>query len=183
MKKIISISFIFLVAMTLAACTNNNSSVQSKTEESKAASSSVKNSSKESSSSSDSSTSSSVNLETPDFVLATDEEIDNARTIGDLKALYSKVADNYIKYSNEIREKLPASGKVGFDQEAGDSLKALEESKQTFSDQLSQYGSDDMEIPEENRNPYLQRMKETRDKMTNILKVSYIMASNLSKKE
>jgi len=186
MKKIFSASVIFLAAVTLAACSNNHSSVTSKSSESKAASSSVKKSSKSSSkasNSSSSSTSSSANLETPDFVLVTDEEIANATTIGDLKTVYNKLADNYIKYSGEIREKLPESERADFDKEAEEGLKAFEESKQTLSDQLSQYGSDDLEVPAEVRDPFLQNLKEKRDKLVNVLKMSYIFVSNMPKKQ
>ena len=121
MKKFFSASVALLAAVTLVACSNNHSSVSSKSSESKAASSSVKKSSKSSSkesNSSSSSTSSSANLETPDFVLVTDEEITNATTIGDLKTVYNKLADNYIKYSGEIKEKLPESERADFDKEA-----------------------------------------------------------------
>lgn len=188
MKKIFSSSVALLAAVTLAACSNNHSSVTSKSSESKAASSSSsvkkysKSSSKESNSSS-SSTSSSANLETPDFVLVTDEEIANATTIGDLKTVYNKLADNYIKYSGEIKEKLPESERADFDQEAEEGLKAFEESKQTLSDQLSQYGSDDLEVPAEVRDPFLQNLKEKRDKLVNVLKMSYIFVSNMPKKQ
>ena len=185
-EKIFSASVVFLAAVTLAACSNNHSSVTSKSSESKAASSSVKKSSKSSSkasNSSSSSTSSSANLETPDFVLVTDEEIANATTIGDLKTVYNKLADNYIKYSGEIREKLPESERADFDKEAEEGLKAFEESKQTLSDQLSQYGSDDLEVPAEVRDPFLQNLKEKRDKLVNVLKMSYIFVSNMPKKQ
>lgn len=186
MKKIFLASVALLAAVTLAACSNNHSSVTSKSSESKAASSSVKKSSKSSSkesNSSSSSTSSSANLETPDFVLVTDEEIANATTIGDLKTVYNKLADNYIKYSGEIREKLPESERADFDKEAETALKAFEESKQTLSDQLSQFGPDDLEVPAEVRDPFLQSVKEKRDKLVNVLKMSYLFVSNMPKKQ
>lgn len=184
MKKIFSASVALLATVTLAACSNNHSSVTSKSSESKAASSSssVKKYSKSSSKKSNSSTSSSANLETPDFVLVTDEEIANATTIGDLKTVYNKLADNYIKYSGEIREKLPESERTDFDKEAETALKAFEESKQTLSDQLSQFGPDELEVPAEVRDPFLQSVKEKRDKLVNVLKMSYIFVSNMPKK-
>ena len=107
MKKIFSASVALLAAVTLAACSNNHSSVTSKSSESKAASSSVKKSSKSSSKESNSSslsTSSSANLETPDFVLVTDEEIANATTIGDLKTVYNKLADNYTNIVEKLEK-------------------------------------------------------------------------------
>lgn len=186
MKKIFSASVALLATVTLAACSNNHSSVTSKSSESKAASSSVKKSSKSSSkesNSSSSSTSSSANLETPDFVLVTDEEIANATTIGDLKTVYNKLADNYIKYSGEIREKLPESERAEFDKGAETGLKALEESKQTISDQLSQFGTDDLEVPAEVRDSFLQSLKENRDKLVSVLKMSYLFVSNMPKKQ
>lgn len=186
MKKIFSASVALLATVTLAACSNNHSSVTSKSSESKAASSPVKKSSKSSSkesNSSSSSTSSSANLETPDFVLVTDEELANAKTIGDLKAVYNKLADNYIKYSAEIREKLPESERPEFDKGAETGLKAFEESKQTLSDQLSQFGTDDLEVPAEVRDPFLQSVKEKRDKLVSVLKMSYMFVSNMPKKQ
>ena len=115
--------------------------------------------------------------------MVTDEEIANATTIGDLKTVYNKLADNYIKYSGEIREKLPESERADFDKEAEAGLRAFEESKQTLSDQLSQYGSDDLEVPAEVRDPFLQNLKEKRDKLVNVLKMSYIFVSNMPKKQ
>ena len=115
--------------------------------------------------------------------MVTDEEIANATTIGDLKTVYNKLADNYIKYSGEIKEKLSESERADFDKEAEEGLKAFEESKQTLSDQLSQYGSDDLEVPAEVRDPFLQNLKEKRDKLVNVLKMSYIFVSNMPKKQ
>ena len=115
--------------------------------------------------------------------MVTDEEIASATTIGDLKTVYNKLADNYIKYSGEIKEKLPESERADFDKEAEASLKAFEESKQTLSDQLSQYGSDDLEVPAEVRDPFLQNLKEKRDKLVNVLKMSYLFVSIMPKKQ
>ncbi|MCY7144280.1 hypothetical protein MK512_11065, partial [Streptococcus gordonii] len=93
MKKIVTASVALLSLITLAACSGKSTS-----ESSEKASSSVEKTSTSKSSSSSSETSSktaSSDLKTPEIVLLTDEEIDNAKTIGDMKALFGKLIDNY----------------------------------------------------------------------------------------
>lgn len=188
MKKIISASLALLAAVTLAACANNSSSAKAKPSDSKASTSSVKKSSSKSSKSSSSSTSSSsssssskVNLETPEFVLFTDEELANARTVGDFKNLYSIMTDNYIKYSKENREKFEEPSSSEFVQQTEEILKQMEANKQTFSDNLSQLGPDEQEVPADVRDTLLQDFTEKKDKLVNILKLNYMLSSNLPK--
>lgn len=103
MKKIVTASVALLSVITLAACSGKSTS-----ESSDKASSSVEKTSTSKSSSSSSETSSktaSSDLKTPEIVLLTDEEIDNAKTIGDMKALFGKLIDNYKKYITEIDRK------------------------------------------------------------------------------
>lgn len=51
------------------------------------------------------------------------------------------------------------------------------------SDQLSQFGPDELEVPAEVRDPFLQSVKEKRDKLVNVLKMSYLFVSNMPKKQ
>ena len=109
MKKIVTASVALLSGITLAACSGKSAS-----ESSDKASSSVEKTSTSKSSSSSSETSSktaSSDLKTPEIVLLTDEEIDNAKTIGDMKALFGKLIDNYKKYITEIGNKDPEARK------------------------------------------------------------------------
>ena len=105
MKKIVTASVALLSVITLAACSGKSTS-----ESSEKASSSVEKTSTSKSSSSSSETSSktaSSDLKTPEIVLLTDEEIDSAKTIGDMKNLYSKLVESYKKYAQDIGQQIP----------------------------------------------------------------------------
>lgn len=101
MKKLLTAGVALLSVATLAACSGKTAS-ESSSKDAKASSSKVEKSStseSKSSSSSKSSKSATSSVKIPEIVLLTDEEIDNAKTIGDMKTLYSKLVDNYKKYA------------------------------------------------------------------------------------
>ena len=95
MKKIITASMALLSVVVLAACSGKTTS-----DSSTKTSSSVEKTSSETSS-----TTSSSKTENNEVVLITDEEIDNAKTVGDVKKVFGKLVDNYKKHAVEIGEK------------------------------------------------------------------------------
>ena len=96
MKKLLTAGVALLSVATLAACSGKTAS-ESSSKDAKASSSKVEKSSTSESKSSSSSKTSKSSVDVPEIVLLTDEEIDNAKTIGDMKSLYSKLVDNYKK--------------------------------------------------------------------------------------
>ena len=171
MKKIVTASVALLSVITLAACSGKSAS-----ESSDKASSSVEKTSTSKSSSSSSETSSktaSSDLKTPEIVLLTDEEIDNAKTIGDMKALFGKLIDNYKKYITEIGNKVPEAGKEAYNQQVEPAIQSMETSRETFNETLSSVGSDDTEVPEQNRALFAQQLKAGRDTMKKAIEGAY----------
>ena len=130
MKKIITASMALLSVVVLAACSGKTTS-----DSSTKTSSSVEKTSSEASS-----TTSSSKTENNEVVLITDEEIDNAKTIGDMKALFSKLIDNYKKYINEIGAKVPEAGKEAYNQQVEPAIQSMETSRETFNETLSSVG-------------------------------------------
>ena len=96
MKKLLTAGVALLSVATLAACSGKTAS-ESSSKDAKASSSKVEKSSTSKSKSSSSSKTSKSSVDVSEIVLLTDEEIDNAKTIGDMKSLYSKLVDNYKK--------------------------------------------------------------------------------------
>ena len=166
MKKIVTASVALLSVITLAACSGSSEKASSsveKTSTSKSSSSSSETSSKTASS----------DLKTPEIVLLTDEEIDNAKTIGDMKALFGKLIDNYKKYITEIGNKVPEAGKEAYNQQVEPAIESMETSRETFNKTLSAAGSDDTVVPEQSRNLFLQQLKTGRDAMKQAIEGAY----------
>ena len=175
MKKLLTAGVALLSVATLAACSGKTAS-ESSSKDAKASSSKVEKSStseSKSSSSSKSSKSATSSVKIPEIVLLTDEEIDNAKTIGDMKTIYGKMIDNYTKYVKEIGDKIPASGKDAYNKQVDPAIQSMETARKTFNDTLSAAGSDDTLVPEQGRTPFLQQIRTARDSMTNILKGVY----------
>ena len=171
MKKIITASVALLSVITLAACSGKTAS-----ESSGKASSSVEKKSTSENQSSGSETSSktaSSDAELSEIVLLTDEEIDNAKTIGDMKALFGKLIDNYQKYITEIGKKVPEAGKEAYNQQVEPAIQSMEASRKAFNDTLSSVGSDDAELPEQNRALFVQQLKTGRDTMKKAIEGAY----------
>ena len=164
MKKIITASMALLSVVVLAACSGKTTS-----DSSTKASSSVE----QTSSSETSSTTSSSKTENNEVVLITDEEIDNAKTIGDMKALFGKLIDNYKKYITEIGNKVPEAGKEAYNQQVEPAIQSMETSRETFNETLSSVGSDDTEVPEQNRALFAQQLKTGRDTMKKAIEGAY----------
>lgn len=169
MKKLLTAGVALLSVATLAACSGKTSS-ESSSKDAKASSSKVE---KSSTSKSKSSSSSKTSVEIPEVVLLTDEEIDNAKTIGDFKNLYTKLIDNYKKYAQDIGQKMPASQRDSYNQQVEPAMKAMDESKTQFDTMLSSAGSDDTVVPDQGRTPFLQQIKTSRDSLKKILDSVY----------
>ena len=172
MKKLLTAGVALLSVATLAACSGKTAS-ESSSKDSKASSSKVEKSSTSESKSSSSSKSATSSVEIPEVVLLTDEEIDNAKTIGDFKNLYTKLIDNYKKYAQDIGQKMPASQRDSYNQQVEPAIKAMDDSKVQFNNMLSSAGSDDTLVPEQGRTPFLTQIRTARDSMENILEGVY----------
>ena len=69
---------------------------------------------------------------TSEVTLLTDEEIDNAKTVGDVKKVFGKLVDNYKKHAVEIGEKIPESGKEAYNAQVEPALKSMETVRESF---------------------------------------------------
>ena len=201
MKKLVASGITLLSVLTLVACSGNqtakpkasseksSSKVEKKSSSSKKTSSSKKKSfsSKKfeltddtSSSSSQSTSGSGAQATTPEVVLVTDQEIENAKTIGDIKALYAKLAENYKKYANELGEKLPKSEQESYFKALEPGIKKMDEELASVNETLAQFGDDTTLFPEENRAAFIEAFKATRDTMTNAMVSGYKLVAGLT---
>lgn len=172
MKKLLTAGVALLSVATLAACSGKTAS-ESSNKEAKASSSKVEKSSTSTSKSKSSSKSSKTSVEIPEVVLLTDEEIDNAKTIGDMKSLYSKLVDNYKKNAHDIGQQIPEAQRATYTKQVEPALKTLDESKTQFDTALSTGGSDDTVVPEQGRTAFAQQLKSSRDAMEQALETAY----------
>ena len=199
MKKLVASGITLLSALTLVACSGNqtakpkassekSSSKVEKSSSKKSSSSKKKSSSSKkfeltddtSSSSSQSTSGSGAQATAPEVVLVTDQEIENAKTIGDIKALYAKLAENYKKYANELGEKLPKSEQDDYFKALEPGIKKMDEELASLNETLAQFGDDTTLFPEEHRAAFIESFKATRDTMTNALVTAYKLVGGLS---
>lgn len=176
MKKILTAGVALLSVAALAACSGKTAS-NSSSKDAKASSSKVEKSSTSESKSSSSSKTSKSSVDVPEVVLLTDEEIDNAKTIGDMKSLYNKLVDNYKKYAQDLGGKIPESYRSAYTNQVDPALKTLDESKTQFDKVLSAAGSDDTVVPEQGRAQFAQQLKTARNTMKQAMESAYKMAS------
>lgn len=175
MKKLLTAGVALLSVATLAACSGKTAS-ESSNKDAKASSSKVeKSSTSESKSSSSSKTSKSAtsSVDVPEIVLLTDDEIDNAKTLGDMKTIYGKMIDNYTKYLKEIGDKIPASGKEAYNKQVDAGIQSMETARKAFNETLSSLGSDDTVVPEQPRAQFAQQIKSARDIAKQALEKAY----------
>ena len=199
MKKLVASGITLLSALTLVACSGNqtakpkassekSSSKVEKTSSKKSSSSKKKSSSSKkfeltddtSSSSSQSSSGSGAQATAPEVVLVTDQEIENAKTIGDIKGLYAKLAENYKKHANELGEKLPKSEQESYFKALEPGIKKMDEELASVNETLTQFGDDTTLFPEEHRAAFIEAFKATRDTMTNALVTAYKFVGGLT---
>jgi hypothetical protein len=172
MKKLLTAGVALLSVATLAACSGKTAS-ESSNKEAKASSSKVEKSSTSESKSSSSEKKSKSSVASKEVILLTDEEIDNAKTIGDFKNLYGKLVDNYKKYAQDIGQQIPEAQRATYTQQIEPAIKAMDDSKAQFNNMLSSAGSDDTLVPEQGRTPFLTQIRTARDSMKNILEGVY----------
>ena len=199
MKKLVASGITLLSVLTLVACSGNqtakpkassekSSSKVEKTSSKKSSSSKKKSSSSKkfeltddtSSSSSQSSSGSGAQATAPEVVLVTDQEIENAKTIGDIKGLYAKLAENYKKHANELGEKLPKSEQESYFKALEPGIKKMDEELASLNETLAQFGDDTTLFPEEHRAAFVESFKATRDTMTNALVTAYKLVGGLT---
>ena len=199
MKKLVASGITLLSALTLVACSGNqtakpkassekSSSKVEKTSSKKSSSSKKKSSSSKkfeltddtSSSSSQSSSGSGAQATAPEVVLVTDQEIENAKTIGEIKGLYAKLAENYKKHANELGEKLPKSEQESYFKALEPGIKKMDEELASLNETLAQFGDDTTLFPEEHRAAFVESFKATRDTMTNALVTDYKVVGGLT---
>ena len=169
MKKLLTAGVALLSVATLAACSGKTAS-ESSSKDAKASSSKVEKSStseSKSSSSSKSSKSATSSVKIPEIVLLTDEEIDNAKTIG----------ESYKKYAQDIGQQIPEAQRDAYTQQVDPAIKALDESKTQFDTMLSSVGPDSTTVPEQGRTTFLQQVKTSRDAMKQALESAYKMVA------
>ena len=171
-KNLLTAGVALLSVATLAACSGKTAS-ESSNKEAKASSSKVEKSSTSESKSSSSSKTSKSSVDVPEIVLLTDEEIDNAKTIGDMKSLYSKLVDNYKKNAQDIGQQIPEAYRATYTKQVEPALKTLDESKTQFDSAISTGGSDDTVVPEQGRTIFVQQLKSSRDAMKQALETAY----------
>lgn len=153
-----------LAVSTLAACASSKPKTEATNSSSESSSKVEKSSSKlEKSSSSSKETSSSVASTTNSQPLVTDEEMNSAQTIGDFKALYTKMIDSYLARVDAMAEKMPSSVRSGFETSISSMKETMEKAKTTFNDQLSAVGDDSTVVPEEARSTMIDTFKTARD--------------------
>ncbi|WP_455166129.1 hypothetical protein [Streptococcus sp.] len=199
MKKLVASGITFLSVLTLVACSGNqtakpkassekSSSKVEKSSSKKSSSSKKKSSSSKkfeltddtSSSSSQSSSGSGAQATAPEVVLVTDQEIENAKTIGEIKALYAKLAENYKKHANELGQKLPKSEQESYFKTIEPGIKKMDEELASVNETLAQFGDDTTLFPEEHRAAFIEAFKATRDTMTNALVTAYKLVGGLT---
>ena len=199
MKKLVASGITLLSVLTLVACSGNqtakpkassekSSSKVEKSSSKKSSSSKKKSSSSKkfeltddtSSSSSQSSSGSGTQATAPEVVLVTDQEIENAKTIGEIKALYAKLAETYKKYANELGEKLPKSEQDDYFKSLEPGIKKMDEELASLNETLAQFGDDTTLFPEEHRAAFIESFKATRDTMTNALVTAYKLVGGLT---
>ena len=199
MKKLVASGITLLSVLTLVACSGNqtakpkassekSSSKVEKSSSKKSSSSKKKSSSSKkfeltddtSSSSSQSTSGSGAQATAPEVVLVTDQEIENAKTIGDIKGLYAKLAENYKKHANELGEKLPKSEQESYFKTLEPGIKKMDEELASVNETLTQFGDDTTLFPEEHRAAFIEAFKATRDTMTKALVSAYKLVGGLS---
>ena len=199
MKKLVASGITLLSALTLVACSGNqtakpkassekSSSKVEKSSSKKSSSSKKKSSSSKkfeltddtSSSSSQSTSGSGAQATAPEVVLVTDQEIENAKTIGEIKGLYAKLAENYKKHANELGEKLPKSEQESYFKALEPGIKKMDEELASLNETLAQFGDDTTLFPEEHRAAFVESFKATRDTMTNALVTAYKLVGGLT---
>lgn len=96
------------------------------------------------------------------FVLYTDEELENARTVGDFKALYALMMDRTVAHSEEAGASLTGSAKETYETYLKDLKEKMETSKARFNESMDTIGSEETEVPEATRATIVEKFETAR---------------------
>ena len=154
MKKILISTLALLGVMGLVACSNQEGTSSSEKSVKETRQSSTFSQGKKVTSLKGSS-------ESP-FVLYTDEELENARTVGDFKALYALMMDRTVAHSEEAGASLTGSAKETYETYLKDLKEKMETSKARFNESMDTIGSEDTEVPETTRATIVEKFETAR---------------------
>lgn len=154
MKKILISTLALLGVMGLVACSNQEGTSSSEKSVKETRQSSTFSQGKKVTSLKGSS-------ESP-FVLYTDEELENARTVGDFKALYALMMDRTVAHSEEAGASLTGSAKETYETYLKDLKEKMETSKTRFNESMDTIGSEDTEVPETTRATIVEKFETAR---------------------
>ena len=96
------------------------------------------------------------------FVLYTDEELENARTVGDFKALYALMTDRTVAHSEEAGASLTGSAKETYETYLKDLKEKMETSKARFNEFMDTIGPEDTDVPEATRATIVEKFETAR---------------------
>ena len=96
------------------------------------------------------------------FVLYTDEELENARTVGDFKAFYALMMDRTVAHSEEAGASLTGSAKETYETYLKDLKEKMETSKARFNESMDTIGSEDTDVPEDTRASIVEKFETAR---------------------
>lgn len=96
------------------------------------------------------------------FVLYTDEELENTRTVGDFKALYALMMDRTVAHAEEAGASLTGSAKETYETYLKDLKEKMETSKARFNESMDTIGPEDTDVPEDTRATIVEKFETAR---------------------
>ena len=152
-KRLLSMTAL-LGALGLVACSNQEGTLSSEKSVQKTTQSSSASQGKKE-------TSLKGSTESP-FVLYTDEELENARTVGDFKALYALMMERTVAHSEEAGASLTGSAKETYDSYMKNLKEKMENSKARFNESMDTIGPEETYIPEATRETIVEKFETAR---------------------
>ena len=96
------------------------------------------------------------------FVLYTDEELENTRTVGDFKALYALMMDRTVTHSEEAGASLTGSAKETYETYLKNLKEKMETSKARFNESMDTIGPEETDVPEDARATIVEKFETAR---------------------
>lgn len=100
------------------------------------------------------------------LVLYTDEELENARTVGDFKALYALMMERTVAHSEEAGASLTGSAKETYDSYMKNLKEKMENSKARFNESMDTIGPEETYVPEVTRETIVEKFETARKQAT-----------------
>ena len=172
-KRYLTLAVAALMVVVLSACSNKSQEMKSASTDK--SSMTEKSSSKSSSKAEQSATESSSASDKSSVTLITDEEMNAAKTVGDYKKVYAVMIDNFLKYMDEIGEKIPEQAKSVYLKDAEKIKQQMEQAKKDYDAGIAQLGDDATEVPAEFRQGLLETLKAGRNQAQQILETAQKM--------